>query len=645
MQPNNISQNKFLIPLLLAGMVNISQAQEVVRPQPKFWVGVSGAANFNFYSGTTQTLNSTVKAPTAFHKGFGIAPFGSVLLEYRPAPKWGVMLNVGYDNRSAKFDGVDAPCDCPATLKTKLAYITIQPSLKFTPFNSGLYFFAGGAYSINIKNDFTYTQEKQTDKSGEISDIKKGVFSTHIGAGYEIPLSSKENLSQFNLSPFVSYHPYFGQEPRSIESWSLSTLRVGLSLKFGKAKGKEKSETTATTAVASTDAGVQFSVRPPVTVQTKRNAKETFPLRNYVFFNEGSTEIPTRYVKLSKEQAVDFKEASFQEPEPKDTEGRSDRQMTVYHNILNIVGDRMRKNPSITITLIGASAGKGTEIGKAEAESVKAYLVTVFGINEARIATEGRDQPIIPSEQPGGKIDLVMLRDGDRRVDIVSNSPELLAPLQIRAVQVNPLDSRIVFKAKASEKESIETWSIDVTDDKGKVQHFGPYTKEQESIAANTILGDRASGKYKVVMTGKTKDGKQIRKESSINLERNVEPKEEVVRFSVLFDFDKSKTVSTYEKFLVDVVAPSIKDGSTVIIHGHSDIIGGDDQDNTDLSNERALEAQRILKQALTNSGKTNVKYEVYGMGADEDFAPFANKLPEERFYNRTVIIDVVPGK
>jgi outer membrane protein OmpA-like peptidoglycan-associated protein len=638
MQPNNISPNKLLIPLLLAGMVNISKAQEVIRPQPKFWIGVSGAANFNFYSGTTQTLNESAKAPTPFHNGFGVAPFGSVLLEYRPVPKWGVMLNVGYDDRSAKFDGVNAPCDCPATLKTNLAYIIIQPSLKFTPFKSGLYIFAGGAYSINIKNDFTYTQEKQPDKSGEISDTKSGVFSTHIGVGYEIQLTSKENLSQINLSPFISYHPYFGQEPRSIESWSLSTLRVGLSLKFGKAKAKS----AGATAAVAPDAGVQFSVRPPVTAQARRNAKETFPLRNYVFFNEGSIEVPSRYVKLSNEQALEFKEASFQEPEPKDAEGRSDRQLTVYHNILNIIGDRMRKNSAITITLIGASAGKGSEIGKAEAESVKAYLVNVFGINEARIATEGRDQPIIPSEQPGGKIDLVLLRDGDRRVDIVSSSPELLAPLQIRAVQVNPLDSRIVFKAKASEKESVESWSIDVTDDKGKVQHFGPYTKEQESISANTILGDRTSGKYKIVMSGKTKGGKEIRKESSMNLERNVEPKEEVLRFSVLFDFDKSKTVSTYEKFLVDVVAPSIKNNSTVVIHGHSDTIGDDDY-NANLSTDRALETERILKQALAKSGKNGIKYEIYGLGADEDFAPFANKLPEERFYNRTVIVDVVP--
>jgi len=29
----------------------------------------------------------------------------------------------------------------------------------------------------------------------------------------------------------------------------------------------------------------------------------------------------------------------------------------------------------------------------------------------------------------------------------------------------------------------------------------------------------------------------------------------------------------------------------------------------------------------------------------DADDAPFANKLPEERFYNRTVIIDIVQPK
>jgi outer membrane protein OmpA-like peptidoglycan-associated protein len=60
--------------------------------------------------------------------------------------------------------------------------------------------------------------------------------------------------------------------------------------------------------------------------------------------------------------------------------------------------------------------------GKMMAENVKRYLVTVFGIDGSRISTEGRDKPVIPSEQPGATRELALLREGDRRVDIVSTS-------------------------------------------------------------------------------------------------------------------------------------------------------------------------------------------------------------------------------
>lgn len=38
-----------------------------------------------------------------------------------------------------------------------------------------------------------------------------------------------------------------------------------------------------------------------------------------------------------------------------------------------------------------------------------------------------------------------------------------------------------------------------------------------------------------------------------------------------------------------------------------------------------------------------DVKFEVYGFGGDQKVNPFENKFPEERFYNRTVIIDIIP--
>jgi hypothetical protein len=53
--------------------------------------------------------------------------------------------------------------------------------------------------------------------------------------------------------------------------------------------------------------------------------------------------------------------------------------MTVYYNILNILGDR-KKNPNATISLVGSSE-QGPADGLAMSESIKTYLVDVFAIN------------------------------------------------------------------------------------------------------------------------------------------------------------------------------------------------------------------------------------------------------------------------
>ena len=50
-----------------------------------------------------------------------------------------------------------------------------------------------------------------------------------------------------------------------------------------------------------------------------------------------------------------------------------------------------------------------------------------------------------------------------------------------------------------------------------------------------------------------------------------------------------------------------------------------------------------IIQRILAAAGKRRVKFDTYGFGEDPRRAPFENKLPEERFYNRTVIIDIVP--
>ena len=651
--------------LIVTALQTTLQAQEIQFTKPSWYFGVAGGANFNFYRGTTQELNSGFTVPSAFHDGNGVGLYVAPLIEFhRPDTRLGFMLQAGYDSRKGSFKEVMTPCNCPADLNTDLSYFTIEPSLRFAPFRSNFYLYGGPRFAFNLSKSFTYKQGinpaypaqiPSPDVTGDFSRVNDNLVSMQIGAGYDIPISSQNKKTQFVLSPFVSFQPYYGQDPRTVESWNVTTVRAGLALKLGSGRKIETApaEVIVPAAIVA-EPIVRFTVNAPKNIPVERRVREIFPLRNYVFFDIGSTEIPNRYILITKEEVAGFKTAQLEVSITKNLSGRSKRQMNVYYNVINILGDRMQDNPSATIVLVGSSE-KGPKDGKAMAESVKLYLVGVFGIEDSRIKTEGLRKPKIPSEQPGGKLELVLLREGDHRVSIESNSPALLMefqsgpdaplkPVEILTVQEAPLDSYVSVNVVGA-NEAYSSWSLEIADETGNIQNFGPYTKEEVSIPGKTILGARPEGDYKVTMIGQTKSGKVVRKETSAHMVLWTPPvNEEMLRFSILYEFNKSKAISIYEKYLTDIVIPMIPVNGTVIIHGHTDIIGGEDY-NLKLSIARANDAKIILENGLSKAGRSDVKFEVHGFGEDQNLAPFDNKYPEERFYNRTVIIDIIPAK
>ena len=120
--------------------------------------------------------------------------------------------------------------------------------------------------------------------------------------------------------------------------------------------------------------------------------------------------------------------------------------------------------------------------------------------------------------------------------------------------------------------------------------------------------------------------------------------KEEGIRYSVLYEYDDSKSIYIYEKYLSEVVVPIIPVNGKVIIHGYTDIVG-DANYNLSLSTARANDVKKIMETALSKTNRKDVKFEVRGFGENASLSPFENKFPEERFYNRTVIIDIIPAK
>lgn len=431
---------------------------------------------------------------------------------------------------------------------------------------------------------------------------------------------------------------------------------IGIEINFGKSKDTEEvlPVTAIVPIVAETPPNVTFTVISPKNIAVDRRVTETFPLSNYVFFDKKSTKIPNRYVLLRENEVDNFKEDQLEVFKPKELSGRSDRQMIVYYNILNILGDRMQENPSAQVRLTGAS-GEGIDDGKLMAESVKEYLVKTFDIAESRITTEGRLKPRIPSEQPGGELELDLLREGDRRVSIWSESPVLLMefqsgeetplkPVIINTVQEAPIDSYVSFNVDGADT-AFTSWSLEMADENGKVQNFGPYTKELITIPGKSILGTREAGDYKATMIGKTKNGTIIKKEANVKMALWApQENEQGMRYSVNYEFNESEVRPLYEKYLAETVASKIPKGGTVIIHGHTDVIG-EEAYNLNLSQQRADNVKSIIENALTKAGRSDVKFNVQGYGENPDFAEFDNKLPEGRFYNRSVVIDIIPAK
>ena len=236
-----LAKSLIVSAFILTGMQTKAQAQQYAKPS--WYFGVVGAANVNFFDGSTRQLSTEFASPATFHKGRGVGVYAGGVIQYRPDNSvLGIMIQGGYDSRRGKFKQVTTPCNCPADLTTNPSYVSLEPSLLLAPFKNGFYIYAGPRMAYTTEKSFTYKQginpafPNQTppaDVKGEINNTHTTRISGQVGMGYDIMTGSSNSKTKFVVSPFVSYHPYFGQNPRTTETWNLTTIRAGIALKAG----------------------------------------------------------------------------------------------------------------------------------------------------------------------------------------------------------------------------------------------------------------------------------------------------------------------------------------------------------------------------------------------------------------------------
>lgn len=376
-----------------------------------------------------------------------------------------------------------------------------------------------------------------------------------------------------------------------------------------------------------------------VTIAEERSS-DLVPLLPYVFFEPNASSIPVRYHRLNASSARSFTEEALR-----------DSTLGIYHDLLNIVGSRLLRHTHATITLIGCrepldDTMSTDALSTERATAIKNYLTSTWGIAADRIAVESR---ILPRDVSNRAV--ADGRQENRRVEIETNDPRIVAPVVTRSGGITVDPDALVIAPEIQFAEGVSEWQVSITSESGRelftrggvgqpdreVQ-WSLSERESDAIAASDASSSRLISRF----TARTADGDELTAQRDIPVRRTFSSRRssgDVVRDSlveryslIFFDFD-APTMSDFNSYSMDVIRNRMRTSSRVHVTGLTDRIGDDDH-NLDLARRRAVKTSETIRARIVPEGLTNE-------GAGEK-AIYNNDLPEGRMYNRTVIVEIV---
>ncbi len=646
---NIMKQNLNGALVLLAVCLLLPLLGSMLHAQPAgYWrAGLNIGLNYNQQALGLQQLspgNVPNFFPFVLVDGTGVGPYLGALGEYRSTSWWGGQLRVSYDSRNA-LSTDNSPLIPQRTFDTRLSYLTIEPMLRLQPeFLGKLFVTVGPMIAINMSGSFDHTPAPGAAVASDlpITDLKGVAFGWAGGFGYDLALGNGPSGSRWFLTPFLEGSYLAHQRMANLayldqdsfdDIWSTFTVRGGVALKLGFNEGDAL--------MAGGGGPLDFRLYAPSKYVDSRRYEEYFPLVTSVFFDSASAEIPSRYDRLAPAEARAFSESGIVEPPSAGAASLGDRmqrQMSVYYDVMNIIGSRMAAAPASTVTLIGSAPG--ARDGGAMAERVRNYLVASFGIDSSRVAIDGRELPRVPSGSPRTPVDDRPLVDAENRRVELATRPDLGGPITIKSVNASPVENNLVLSI--SDRSDIRTWQL-VVSGEGRRITYGPFSRPVQRIDPRPLMDGLSHGAFTAEAVAVTNTGERLTQTTTFELSRRDAPAKPARRYSIIFDYGQDDPVRAYEKFLRTTVAPQIEPGSTVYVLGHTDNVG-DASLNYNLSLKRSGEVRDILRsETAKRAGEVN--FELIGYGEEESSTTFDNAKPEGRFYNRGVIIEVVPAE
>lgn len=366
--------------------------------------------------------------------------------------------------------------------------------------------------------------------------------------------------------------------------------------------------------------------------------RNLYPLLNYVFFDEGKSDIPERYILFDNpSQTKIFADTSIYG-------GTLDK----YYHLMNIYGYRLQKNPNVKIKIVGCNDGESkaekgnTELSKQRATNIYNYFKNIWGIAESRMELKFQNKPDLPTNT---KVDSIGIQE-NRRVEIITTEWDVAKPVfdvgsvtepqpvDMDFVLKNGIEDGLIAKRRIEIKTDAGNWNtlteVGITDPKinwnWKNTKF-KYPLDEKPFTAQLVVTTHTGAECKsdpisipVLQISTDK----------MRIESTADSTREIYNL-ILFPFDKSDAGAINERIMNDYVYGRVFPTSAVEVVGHTDVVGMYDH-NKKLSDRRS----EYVKSGINK--KSGGKYgSLTSRGVGEEDPLYTNDLPEGRFYNRTV--------
>ncbi|MFA7325839.1 MAG: OmpA family protein [Candidatus Kapaibacterium sp.] len=631
-------------------------------------IGIYGGVGMNNHSTGFKFLPQYPSCCPNYETGDGFGISLGLLANYNINPDMQVGVKIGYSDLSALISqteskiidnnqGTQSNGLIRHDLDVTLPSIVFEPTIS-TNIIENLKGFVGVGFNYLLSGDITQEEilEKPTDVtfengkatrnkvSGPLDNLSSILPLISLGASYDLPL---DNNNDMFLSPTISYTHRFGNVVSDLD-WTISTINLGVQLKYSikdKPIVKEPEpvvpiEPEIIVPIATSAIAANFQVKlneeySSDTIFVKYDKDLKFEaILGYVFFEENNTTIPPRYDLISNKEAEVFKTDKL----------NFDNSLSGYHNILNILGQRFQKFPEVKIDLVGCNSDFDIEQGNKElsqkrAETVRDYFVNTWKLNPDRFTISARNLPETPS-----KTDNEYGRAENRRVEIVPQDWTIFKP-QLMSDTTSSTDKNleVTMLPKVDSKLPLTNWEIEIFNNEGVKKSFSGLGNPPESLEWNPIedLGKLPTEDNPLSFKLNVRDS--IGTEESfageiLTNEKNSSEMSFVQKFVndaktekynlILFGYNITQLPPVAEVTL-NLVKERITDKSQIVsIEGYSDMIG-DEEYNVKLSYDRAIAVAKALEVSDEKAiGRGKIKNEIYD-----------NKLPEGRFYSRSVII------